>query len=97
MSASNITHHRRTATSITSRLAALTLPAGLKPAAKRFTAAAMPLEPGDHLLFAGTRAARFAQNLTLDNRNVLDYVLTGHDAPGWLWRLLSRRASGRAR
>jgi hypothetical protein len=32
---------------------------------------------------------RFAQNLTLDNRNVLDYVLTGRDAPGWLWSLLS--------
>jgi hypothetical protein len=38
-----------------------------------------------------------AQNLTLDNRNVLDYVLTGRDAPGWLWRLLSRPATGRER
>ena len=55
------------------------------------------LEPGDHLLFAGTRAARFAQNLTLDNRNVLDYVLTGRDAPGWLWSLLSRPAQRRQR
>ena len=50
----------------------------------------MMLQPGDRLLFAGTRAAKVAQNLALDNRNVLDYVLTGHDAPGWLWGLLSR-------
>jgi voltage-gated potassium channel len=40
---------------------------------------------------------RFAQNLTLDNRNVLDYVLTGRDAPGWLWSLLSRPAQRRQR
>ncbi|MBO3706523.1 MAG: NAD-binding protein [Candidatus Accumulibacter sp.] len=46
------------------------------------------LQPGDDLLFAGTRAAKVAQNLALDNRNVLDYVLTGHDAPGWLWQAL---------
>lgn len=56
------------------------------------------LKAGDELLFAGTRSAKVAQNLSLDNRNVLDYVLTGHDAQGFLWRLLSpaRRASGRA-
>ncbi|WP_313951427.1 NAD-binding protein [Accumulibacter sp.] len=56
------------------------------------------LKVGDELLFAGTRSAKVAQNLSLDNRNVLDYVLTGHDAQGFLWRLLSpaRRASGRA-
>lgn len=46
------------------------------------------LQPGDDLLFAGTRAAKLAQNLALDNRNVLDYVLTGRDSPGWLWRVL---------
>lgn len=50
----------------------------------------MLLQPGDQLLFAGTRTAKLAQNLVLDNRNVLDYVLTGQDAQGWLWRLLSR-------
>jgi len=50
----------------------------------------MLLQPGDQLLFAGTRAAKMAQNLVLDNRNVLDYVLTGQDAQGWLWSLLSR-------
>jgi hypothetical protein len=44
------------------------------------------LEAGDELLFAGTRAAKAAQNLTLDNRTVLDYVLTGQDAQGLLWR-----------
>ncbi|WP_291995452.1 NAD-binding protein [Candidatus Accumulibacter sp. ACC003] len=49
------------------------------------------LEAGDELLFAGTRAAKLAQSLTLDNRNVLDYVLTGDDAQGWLWRLFSAR------
>ncbi|HAY27246.1 MAG TPA: NAD-binding protein [Candidatus Accumulibacter phosphatis] len=46
------------------------------------------LQPGDDLLFAGTRAAKLAQNLALDNRNVLDYVLTGRDASGWLWQAL---------
>jgi len=44
------------------------------------------LKPGDELLFAGTRAAKTAQNLALDNRNALEYVLTGHDAQGLLWR-----------
>ncbi|MCM8594558.1 TrkA family potassium uptake protein [Accumulibacter sp.] len=52
--------------------------------------AAMSLCAGDELLFAGTRAAKLAQNLALDNRNALDYVLTGRDAQGWLWSLLSR-------
>ena len=47
------------------------------------------LHPGDQLLFAGTRSAKVAQNLVLDNRNALDYVLTGHDTKGWLWRLLT--------
>jgi voltage-gated potassium channel len=54
----------------------------------------MMLQAGDELLFAGTRAAKAAQNLTLDNRNVLDYVLTGHDAPGWLWREPIREGCG---
>lgn len=49
------------------------------------------LHAGDDLLFAGTRAARFAQNLTLDNQNALDYVVTGDDAQGLLWRCLSPR------
>ena len=49
------------------------------------------LQAGDELLFAGTRAAKLAQSLSLDNRNALDYVLTGHDAQGWLWRLFTAR------
>ena len=57
----------------------------------------MMLHAGDQLLFAGTRAARMAQNLVLDNRNVLDYVLTGEDAQGWLWQLLSSSRKGAAR
>ncbi len=57
----------------------------------------MMLHAGDQLLFAGTRAARMAQNLVLDNRNVLDYVLTGEDAQGWLWQLLSASRKGAAR
>ena len=51
------------------------------------------LQAGDEVLFAGTRAAKAAQNLTLDNRTVLDYVLTGQDTPGWLWGLLKKRKS----
>ncbi|MEF8703635.1 MAG: NAD-binding protein [Candidatus Accumulibacter sp. UW26] len=54
----------------------------------------MMLQAGDELLFAGTRSARRSQNLTLDNRNVLDYVLTGEDSQGWLWRLL--KGAGKA-
>jgi voltage-gated potassium channel len=59
--------------------------------------AEMMLQPGDQLLFAGTRAAKAAQNLSLDNRNALDYVLTGRDAQGWLWRLLSQSGKAAAR
>ncbi|ACV35858.1 NAD-binding protein [Accumulibacter sp.] len=55
------------------------------------------LEAGDELLFAGTRAAKAAQNLTLDNRTVLDYVLTGEDTPGWLWGLLSCNSKAASR
>lgn len=55
------------------------------------------LEAGDELLFAGTRAAKAAQNLTLDHRTVLDYVLTGEDTPGWLWGLLSRSSKAASR
>lgn len=49
------------------------------------------LQPGDRVLFAGTREAREAQWLMLRNVNVRDYVLTGVEAPGgWLWQRLSR-------
>lgn len=47
------------------------------------------LKAGDALLIAGRHAARSALNLTLQNANVLDYVLTGRDRRGgWLWQVL---------
>jgi len=54
--------------------------------------AAAPLQPGDHVLFAGTRQALALQRLILRNVNALDYVRTGRDAPGgWIWQWLNRR------
>lgn len=50
----------------------------------------MALSPGDRVLFAGRSAAREAQARALRNLNDLEYVLTGHEAPGWLWRKLAR-------
>jgi Trk K+ transport system NAD-binding subunit len=50
----------------------------------------MALEPGDRVLFAGRRSARTAQWQALRNLNVLEYVLTGTEAHGWLWRKLAR-------
>lgn len=50
------------------------------------------LEPGDELLFAGTRDARRRQGDLLSNLNVFCYALTGEDVPsGWLWQALRRR------
>jgi len=48
------------------------------------------LKPGDRLLFAGTAAARDLQRMTLRNVHARDYVLFGHDQPGWVWRWLMR-------
>jgi hypothetical protein len=54
--------------------------------------ATAPLQPGDHVLFAGTRQALTLQRLILHNVNALDYVRTGRDAPGgWIWQWLNRR------
>jgi Trk K+ transport system NAD-binding subunit len=54
--------------------------------------ATAPLQPGDHVLFAGTRRALALQRLILRNVNALDYVRTGRDAPGgWIWQWLNRR------
>jgi Trk K+ transport system NAD-binding subunit len=54
--------------------------------------ATAPLQPGDHVLFAGTRQALALQRLILHNVNALDYVRTGRDAPGgWIWQWLNRR------
>ncbi|HMT15012.1 MAG TPA: hypothetical protein PKE19_09700 [Aestuariivirga sp.] len=41
------------------------------------------------LLFAGQPGMQRRLELTLQNANVLDYVLTGQErASGWLWRRL---------
>jgi voltage-gated potassium channel len=54
----------------------------------------MALHPGDQMLFAGRRDCRAAQWPLLRNINLLDYVLTGIDAPGgWIWQRLARRGS----
>jgi len=50
----------------------------------------MLLEPGDRVLFAGRRSARAAQWQALRNLNDLEYVLTGTEAHGWLWRKVAR-------
>lgn len=56
-----------------------------------------PLEPGDRLLFAGTRAACDLQRMTLRNVHVRDYVLLGKDRPaGWVWQWLTRRSGNAA-
>lgn len=53
-------------------------------------ASAIPLAPGDQLLFAGHDGARRQLDLSLQNANVLDYVLTGRErANSWLWCGLS--------
>ncbi len=55
-------------------------------------APSMMLMPGDCLLFAGRSSARNRQLLAMQNTNALDYVLTGHDAPGgWVWHRWSLR------
>jgi voltage-gated potassium channel Kch len=53
--------------------------------------AALALQPGDQLLFAGRGRARDQQQSTLRNEKIRDYVLTGRDPPaGWLWQRLQR-------
>jgi voltage-gated potassium channel len=50
------------------------------------------LQAGDALLVAGQHAARSVLNLTLQNLNALEFVLTGCDQrSGWLWRHLFSR------
>lgn len=47
------------------------------------------LKPDDALLLAGQHAVRSPLNLTLQNANALEYVLTGEDRRGgWLWQYL---------
>jgi Trk K+ transport system NAD-binding subunit len=50
----------------------------------------MRLAPGDQLLLAGRPGTRRKLDLTLQNDNVLAYVLTGREhAGGWLWQKLT--------
>ena len=50
------------------------------------------VQAGDELLLVGTREARAHLALTLENRNTLDYVLTGQDRPGgWIWARMAQR------
>jgi Trk K+ transport system NAD-binding subunit len=47
------------------------------------------LKPGDAVLLVGQHATRSALNLTLQNANALDYILTGQDRRGGrLWQFL---------
>ncbi|MDQ9171954.1 NAD-binding protein [Oxalobacteraceae bacterium R-40] len=55
------------------------------------------LMPGDALLIAGQHAARSLLNLTLQNLNALEFILTGCDQrSGWLWRRLFLRQTPQA-
>ena len=55
---------------------------------------ATALQLGDEILFAGRPAARAAQQVTIANVNVLDYVRTGRDVPGgWIWQRLTGRST----
>jgi Trk K+ transport system NAD-binding subunit len=48
-----------------------------------------PLKPGDALLVAGEAGMRDAQEIALQNLNVLNYLLTGNEhAGGYLWQKL---------
>lgn len=53
------------------------------------------LAPGDRLLVAGRSAAQRRLRTTLQNANALEYLLTGSEHSGWLWRSLSRSARPR--
>lgn len=49
------------------------------------------LGAGDHLLLAGPHGLRRRFELTLQNSNAMEYVLSGRDSSGgWLWQWLSR-------
>jgi hypothetical protein len=51
------------------------------------------LHEGDRLLFAGRSLGRRRMEITLQNVNVLEYVLTGEShGGGWLWQQLSGSA-----
>lgn len=47
------------------------------------------LAAGDKILFASSFIARYKLTLTLQNINEFNYVLTGKEESGWLWKTLS--------
>lgn len=56
-----------------------------------------PLAAGDRLLLAGPHRMRQHLDLTLQNHNVLEYVLNGREnSGGWLWRLLFPPGAGKS-
>ncbi|MDZ7622705.1 MAG: hypothetical protein U5O69_10445 [Candidatus Competibacteraceae bacterium] len=49
------------------------------------------IQAGDSLLLVGRDRARQDLELTLNNENTLDYVLSGREMPGgWVWEWLSQ-------
>lgn len=49
------------------------------------------LVAGDHLLLAGPHGVRRSFELTLQNSNAMEYVLSGRDSSGgWLWQWMFR-------
>jgi hypothetical protein len=53
------------------------------------------IRDGDNLLLVGRGGARQDLELTLNNENTFDYVLSGREVPGgWIWEWLT---DGRAR
>lgn len=52
---------------------------------------ALPLKPGDRILFCGKAMAKAAHPLMFMNENVLEYVLSGSESPdGLIWRWFAR-------
>ena len=54
-----------------------------------------PIQAGDQLLFVGQATVRGVFDLTLNNKNALDYVLHGREIPGgWIWERLAKHSDG---
>ncbi|MBE2295754.1 MAG: NAD-binding protein [Phycisphaerales bacterium] len=50
-----------------------------------------PIQAGDQLLFVGQATVRGVFELSLNNKNALDYVLHGREIPGgWIWEQLAK-------
>jgi len=53
-----------------------------------------PLQIGDRILLAGRVRAARAVTSSLENDQVLEYLLTGRARPqGWVWQWLERRSA----